>query len=354
MNSLDRYLATTLAQAMLVASMGLVSFFVIFTFLEQLGDIENDYTMLRVAQFVAYSIPRMFYETLPFAVLIGCLTGLGVMASNSELVVMRAAGISTLRISMSTLKPALVFVLAGLLIGETVLPPFEKAGRLLRENAMEGTITTQAGFWYREGDEYLHFSGVDNESRLNGITRYRFENNETLTETLWADTATYVADEGYWLLSGVRSSRLAASQVNRQDLSELRWNTRLTPQVLKTEILVEPAKMSILELRRKIDYMARQGLNTGKFELGFWTKLFQPLASLSLVFVAISFIFGPLRESTMGMRVVSGLGTGILFKFIQDLLSPASLVFGFSPIIATLIPILICIALGAWLLRRAH
>ncbi|MBO6565552.1 MAG: LptF/LptG family permease, partial [Pseudomonadales bacterium] len=104
----------------------------------------------------------------------------------------------------------------------------------------------------------------------------------------------------------------------------------------------------------KINHMRSEGLNTGKFELGFWTKTFQPIASLSLVFVAISFIFGPLRESTMGMRVVSGLVIGILFKFVQDLLSPASLVFGFPPILATLVPILLCLAAGVLLLRRAN
>ena len=112
--------------------------------------------------------------------------------------------------------------------------------------------------------------------------------------------------------------------------------------------------MSITDLWRKIGYMTSQGLNTDKYELGFWSKLLQPLASLSLVFVAVAFIFGPLRQTTMGMRVVTGLIIGVLFKFVQDLLSPASLVFGFPPLIATLVPILICIILGYNLIRRAN
>jgi lipopolysaccharide export system permease protein len=55
----------------------------------------------------------------------------------------------------------------------------------------------------------------------------------------------------------------------------------------------------------------------------------------------------------MGMRVVTGLVTGIVFKFFQDLLSPASLVFGFSPMVAVLIPIVLCFGAGYFLLRRA-
>jgi lipopolysaccharide export system permease protein len=54
------------------------------------------------------------------------------------------------------------------------------------------------------------------------------------------------------------------------------------------------------------------------------------------------------------MRVVTGLVIGILFKFVQDLLSPASMVFGFAPIIAVLIPILLCFIFGYVLLRRAN
>jgi lipopolysaccharide export system permease protein len=99
--------------------------------------------------------------------------------------------------------------------------------------------------------------------------------------------------------------------------------------------------------------MRRQGLASEVYELGFWRRVLQPLAVMGLVLVAISFVFGPLREASMGTRVVMGLVIGILFKFIQDLLAPASLVFGFSSLIATLIPILMCFVFGFVLLRRA-
>ncbi|MBD3648011.1 MAG: LPS export ABC transporter permease LptG, partial [Pseudomonadales bacterium] len=50
---------------------------------------------------------------------------------------------------------------------------------------------------------------------------------------------------------------------------------------------------------------------------------------------------------------VTGLIIGIIFKFNQDLLSPAPLVYGFEPIIATLVPISLCFIAGYVLLRRA-
>jgi lipopolysaccharide export system permease protein len=80
----------------------------------------------------------------------------------------------------------------------------------------------------------------------------------------------------------------------------------------------------------------------------------QPLAIAGLVLVAISFIFGPLRDGTMGFRIFAGVIVGIVFRTSQDLLGPASLVFGFSPLYAALIPIAVCMLFGIGLLQKAR
>ncbi len=358
MRRLDNYLGLTVATMTLLASAGLISLFVIFTFLDQMNDIEHDYNLIAVIKYVSYSIPRMFYETVPYAALIGSLTGLGILASNSELIIMRSAGISTWQIAIATMKPSLAFIIAGLLVGELILPDFERTARVSRETATEGDITPKGGFWYREGNRYMHFGTVGHEGVLGNISQYFLGTEQQLQKTLWAESASHISptendDTSYWRMENVIVTDLNAPNT-REHHSQLKWHSELTPELLSSEILVEPDKMSIVELRRKIKYMESQGLNTDKFQLGLWTKTFQPIASLSLVFVAISFIFGPLRETTMGMRVVSGLVTGIVFKFVQDLLSPASLVFGFPPLIAMATPILICLVSGYVLLKRAN
>ena len=79
----------------------------------------------------------------------------------------------------------------------------------------------------------------------------------------------------------------------------------------------------------------------------------QPLVTAALVLMAISFIFGPLRSVTLGQRVFTGVLVGFVFKIGQDLLGPSSLVFGFPPLLAVLIPSAICAIAGLLLLRRA-
>ena len=211
---------------------------------------------------------------------------------------------------------------------------------------------------YREKNIYMHFDSVEQSGVLEGVSHFYFddENDRLLNKTLYAERAVFHelgSERSYWLLEKVTITEITNTENLIHELPSQHWQTNLTPKLLSTEILVQPDKMSIKELNEKIAYMRNEGLNSGKFELGFWGKVFQPLATISLVFVAISFVFGPLREATMGMRVVTGLIIGIAFKFLQDLLSPASLVFGFWPIVASLIPISICLVSGYYLLKRA-
>ena len=64
-------------------------------------------------------------------------------------------------------------------------------------------------------------------------------------------------------------------------------------------------------------------------------------------------MFGPLRDGSLGLRIVAGVMTGVLFRLSQDLLGPASLVYGFPPVYAAATPVALCLALGLLLLRRA-
>ena len=129
------------------------------------------------------------------------------------------------------------------------------------------------------------------------------------------------------------------------------WNTELSPATLSL-LIVKPDNLSLQGLYRYIDYLQEQSLDASVYLLSFWKKLLQPLSTLVLVFVAISFVFGPLRSATMGFRVFCGLIVGLSFKYLQDLLGPSSLVFGFEPILASLVPIAISTLFGIYLMRK--
>jgi lipopolysaccharide export system permease protein len=119
---LDRYIGTSVLFSILAVLGVIVGLALLFAFIDELGDLEAGYGVAEAARYIVLTIPTRIHELLPMAALIGCLIGLGTLASSSELTIMRAAGVSLGRIVWAVMKPLLVLMLVGLLIGEYVSP----------------------------------------------------------------------------------------------------------------------------------------------------------------------------------------------------------------------------------------
>lgn len=110
MHKLDRYIGTSVFLAILSVLGIIVGLALLFAFIDELGDLSDSYGTLEALIYVVLTLPRRAYEMLPMAALIGCLIGLGSLASNSELTIMRAAGVSVGRIVWAVMKPMLVLM----------------------------------------------------------------------------------------------------------------------------------------------------------------------------------------------------------------------------------------------------
>jgi lipopolysaccharide export system permease protein len=353
MQQLNRYISRTVYASILMVLVVLLGFDTIAGIIDESADLGGNYDFLAALRFVLMSIPGNVFELLPFATLVGCLAGLGSLAANSELVVIRSAGVSTGRVVWMVMRPALMIMLIGMAISEYIAPATESIAQSERAKALSKTeiVVGKHGLWHREGNQFMHFNVVQPNGVLYGVTIYRFDPQRRLLSSLTAERAIYQAD--HWLLEGGSESLMLADRVQQQRFSSRRWETKLSPQLLSILVL-DPMDLSIEGLWQYSDYLQGQGLNSGPYRLAFWKKILQPLSSVTLVLIAISFIFGPLREVTMGFRIFVGVLIGIIFRTAQDMLAPASLVYGFQPIYASLAPILFCLLLGGWFLHRAR
>ncbi len=353
MRRLDRYIVATVSSSMLLVLLVVLSLDLVFALIAEMDELQNDYQMLQALKYVGVTIPRRIYDYLPLAAFIGCLVGLGVLANTSELTVMRAAGISVGRIVWSTMKPALAVVFLSLFIGEFVAPHTERIAQTQRtlEQGGEDSIASENGIWHREGDVYMHFNAVEPKGVLHGVSLFEFDDSRKLTKSTYAKRALFQGD--HWVLQNIRETLINQDKTVRKTAQSRRWETELSPAVLGV-LVIKPEYLSIQGLYTYVKYLIAQGLNASNYLMAFWKKVLQPLATAVLVLVAISFIFGPLRSVTMGFRVFCGIIVGLVFKYMQDLLGPASLVFGYNPIFATLVPIIFSGLLGLVLLRRVR
>ncbi|OED44032.1 LPS export ABC transporter permease LptG [Endozoicomonas sp. (ex Bugula neritina AB1)] len=351
MRKLDRYISINVLGATAVVLLVLVLLEALFSFLGQLDDVQGNYQTLGVAIYTLLLIPKKIYEFIPVSALVGCLAGLGAMASNSELVVMRAAGVSLWRIVWAVMKPALVMIAIGVMLGEYVAPVAEQLAETRKAIARSADGSySGAGVWHREGNDYMYFNAVEPNGVLYGVSRYRFDDDMNLIESSFAKRAIYQREQ--WLLENVQSSRFDGEKYVIDEKLLQPWETNLTTTLLKV-VVVDPDALSISGLLTYTRYLDQQGLDSGEYDLAFWKKALQPLSILSLVLVGISFVFGPLRSVSMGLRIFSGVITGVVFMIVQNLLGPSSLVFGFPPVLSVLIPVLVCLMFGAVLLRKA-
>lgn len=352
MVKLDRYIGQSVLLAILAVLGIILGLASLFAFIDEMGDLSDTYTLADASMYVLLTAPRRVYDMLPMAALIGCLIGLGSLASSSELTIMRAAGVSIGRIVWAVMKPMLVLMLAGVLIGEYVAPATENKAQADRSLAQGGgeALSSKRGMWHRQGEEFVHINSVQPNGLLLGVTRYRFDDNRQIITSSFARRGTYNVD--HWMLSDVSTTFFRGDHTEVVKAPEERWDVSVSPELLNTVVLA-PESLSITGLWDYIHYLADQGLNNARYWLAFWTKVLQPAVTAALVLMAISFIFGPLRSVTLGQRVFTGVLVGFVFRIAGELLGPSSQVFGFPPLLAVALPAAVCAVAGVWLLRRA-
>lgn len=352
MRLLSSYIMRSVLGAIALTLLVIVMIDVIGAINDGTGDIAKDYTFQELLIYVTLTLPARIYEYIPISSLIGCLIGLGVLANNSELVVMRAAGISVLKIVWLVLRPALILVFIGALLGEYVVPysgQYAESRRML----LKGGKTAQesvSGFWNKEGSEFMHFNAVYPGGILFGVTRYQFNDQHVLEQSSFSRRASFQGD--HWVEELGAITHFYGDRTEVSTFITRDWTTNLSPQLLNF-IALPPESLAIKGLYDYSRYLKQQGQDASKYELVYWKKVLKPITIISLVFIAISFVFGPLRQVTMGYRIFAGVVVGLIFRTSQDLLGPASIVFGFSPLLAVALPVGICCLIGIVLLHRA-
>jgi len=351
MQHLSRHVATSVLGSIALVLLVIVALDAIGAVIDGVGDVAHNYTFNQVLIYVAMTLPGRIYEHLPISSLIGCLIGLGMLANNSELVVMRAAGVSILRIVWMVIRPVLWLILFGLLLGEYLVPyadQYAESRRMLLKGG-ESAQETDSGFWNKEGHDFMHFNAVYPGGVLFGVTRYRFNDEHRLLQASFSERATFQGE--YWLEERGVVTRFLDEHTETDSFVTRKWRTDLSPELLNL-IVFPPESLAIRSLYNYSEYLEEQGQEASKYQLAFWKKALQPFTIVSLVLIAVSFVFGPLRQVTMGYRIFAGVVVGLVFRTIQDLLGPASVVFGFSPFLAVTLPALVCVLIGLWLLRR--
>ncbi len=350
MKILDVYIGKIIASTTAITLSVFVSLSGIIKFVEQMKAVgRGNYDLAHAALYVLYAIPRDVEIFFPMSTLIGGLIGLGMLASNSELVVMQSAGWSRLDIIKSVMKTAAIMILLSMAVGEWLAPQGEAAAREVRAQAISGgsLVSSKNGVWAKDGDYFVHIGEIKERGELSNIQMYKFNEQLKLSSWISADKAIYKKDQ--WELQKVVETFVTADKITATELSVKQWDSSLTPDKLG---VITPESLSISGLTDYLQYLEDNDQDPSRYLLAFWRKIVQPITVAVMLLMALSFVFGPLRSVSMGARIMMGVATGILFYISNEVMGSMSLVYQLPPLLGATLPSLVFVCIALYLMQK--
>ena len=355
MSALGRYILRTVLGYTALVLLVLIALGALFEFIGQQDDIgTGGYTVREAAVFVALNVPTVVAELLPIAALIGTLLGLGHLASGSELVVMRASGVSTARFCGWLALAGLLLAVVMVATSEYIAPPLENYARQLKVFSKydEFSFAGNRGTWVRDGDTIISVEQQSARTLYGGIHVFRFDPKRQLYAVGRADSAR--AEEGNrWELQNYVETTFGTGYTTTRHESRLAVQSTLSPDFLGLAV-VDPESMGMRDLVTYIRHLRNNDLETGAFEIALWSRAARVVALVLVVILALPFALGPMRSTGQGARTVIGITIGAVYILLSRTLQSSGELFDLTPWIVGLAPAAALAVFTALMLTRVR
>ncbi|HZF26670.1 MAG TPA: LPS export ABC transporter permease LptG [Steroidobacteraceae bacterium] len=356
MKILDRYLIRTILLFSAMVLGALLTLGALFVFIEQQDDIGvGSYGAADALLFSLLNLPQQAFELMPIAVLIGGLLGLGVLARGSELVVVRAAGVSVARIAASVAAAGLMIAIVTVLIGEVVAPPLQKFARQQKAFSKFSDVSFAGSdsAWVKDGNKIISVQEQSAENLFGGVDIFRFDGPQQLQSVAHANDARLGELSGRWRLGDYRETRFEGDHVVAATLPHFDLEIGVNPGFLGIAAS-EPRQLPSLGLLRLIQHLEANGLEARAYTFAFWSRIARTCSIIVVTLLAVPFALGPLRSSGAGTRIVIGVLIGVAFFLVQRTLETGGIVFDLDPVILAWIPTAALALLGTILIARTR
>lgn len=362
MKVIDRYISTNFLGGCVPVLLLLLSLFSFLALSEELEDVgDGSYELVDALLVVAYGLPALTVGLLPVTVLLGGLLGLGGLANNLEIIALRAAALSPLRISMPIVGLSLVLIGVVLLLQNLVIPYAEYNASQLRGKTLieqdrvgfdEDTGGDNNEFWTRNDGQFIRFGRVRPDRSLAGVEIYQFDREGTLERMLQTPTAELLHDNT-WLLYEVQDSRIEESHSQTLLADTLVWEALLSED--QTRTLITPASsLAPIDLWRSIARLDQNNMNSESQRVIFWTQVSIPVGVLGMALLALPFLVGSTRSVSVGQRIALGGLIGITYYLVQQISGHLAGIMHWNVVLTVLAPSLLVLLMAVLLIRRAN
>ena len=314
---LDRYVTAMYVRVFALCALGLLAMFYISTFIDRSDKVfKGAATWSMMGSYLWYLLPQYVYFVLPMSVLLGSLVTIGILTKNSELIVMKACGISLYRVALPMLGASLVAGGTLFALEQTILGEWNRKADSIKA-VMNGVAPATLDMLTRQwvvgsrGNIY-HYNYFDpNNNALLGLSVFEFSNGmRSIARRSYAERARYQPESGQpdaWRGEQTWSRELSPSGDTRRFSAEPVAQFTLEPPSYFGTRQPEPQFMSYSQLRSYIEQLRTSGFDVIAQQVALERKASFPFVTLIMTLLAVPFAVSAGRRGAM-----YGVGAGIV------------------------------------------
>jgi lipopolysaccharide export system permease protein len=338
-------------QAFLVVMLAVMGIFFLVLLIGELSSIGHfHYSVMDAVLYCVMLLPSQLYTLLPMLGFLAAILGLGRLSSQNELVAVRAAGFSNWQIMKAVIFAAFFLMLIITWLGETYAFSWAQKAQFMKNTALNQVqvIDQKTNVWLKGDHQLIFIQSIDNPKKASGVSVFDFDQSDVLTHVFVAKEM--IQHNHQWIMPEATQMTIGEKQVSREYLHHISLTVDFKPSYVQSEH-ADPASTSERVLWEMTSYRIAHHLPSDQMSFAFWLRLFQPLNTVIMIWLGIPFVFGSLRHSTMGFRLLMGIVVGFSFYILNQIIGPLCLLYQWPPILAAVIPSILLVVLGIILLK---
>ncbi|RKZ28536.1 hypothetical protein DRQ29_01735 [bacterium] len=315
MKIIDKYISSKFWKFFLMALLAFILVFVIVDLVENLDRyIDKGAKAFDVFEYYIFFLPYIIALVIPIATLLATAFLGGYLVKNRELVALRSAGISTLRVTSTIIMWGVFLSIFVFVLGEFILPGSNYAKDELKRTKIDKKSSNTARlknqlFYIAEDGAIYYFRVFDAKSKLGrDVVILKKNNNDEIYERIDAKRMKWT---GFgWRLTDVIRRNFSDGNEKLTRMARMELNISEKPEDFARKI-PKPEEMGIVELSKFIAKIKKSGIEPKREETDLWMKFAYPLVNIIVVILGIPLVFKQRKGS-----YIYGFGQSFFIAFL--------------------------------------
>ena len=322
----------------------------LFNLISELEDISSSYNFIEALKFSFLSAPERAFVFLEGSCLLGFMISMGLSQEEGNLNVLRSSGISPFKIVVLSSLGSLILSIFFLTSHELALKDLSNKSSTSKALLISNTSLKDNEFtWLKDKNSYLNF-GTKINNRIFDIRYFEVKNNKVIF-SLVAKSAV-IKDKN---ITFDKSVNVLINENFSTKIEKINKNFDL-PLIVSSS-LRDIEKMNMRDKFTLMSYLSgevdgKDKIYKSYLEKHYYQFILKPISILSLIIFFGYFIFGSLRESSSGSKIVLSVVGAFIFQILQDLSTSIAISFNQNVLIGMLIPSCILFIISIFMYRK--